>query len=388
MSKINELDVKMAGWPPAFAASSDGGGQSSERKFWNRRTGLLVPYVPGEQPKYRCIKLNTNENPYPPSPYVAAALEAFDPDTLRKYPDPGSDILRQTMAGYFELSADMIFLGNGSDEVLAFAFQAFFDQERPVAFADVTYSFYPVYARGYEIPYTLINLQEDFTMPIEEFADFRGGVVIANPNAPTGICTEIDDIRRILQSDPDRLVIVDEAYIDFGGTSAIPLLREFDNLLVIQTTSKSRSLAGLRVGYALGAPSLIQALESVRDSFNSYTMDTISQHLAAAAFEDSEWFSRTRNDIMATRQLMVSRLEEYGFRTLPSTANFIFTTHPDFPASKLYEELKEKGIIVRYFNKPRIDNYLRITVGKPEETEILCNALGQLTKPAKEEQPL
>ncbi|MHB8963013.1 MAG: histidinol-phosphate transaminase [Saccharofermentanales bacterium] len=360
----------------------------ADRRLWNRRTGTLVPYVPGEQPRYRCVKLNTNENPYPPSLNVTAALEALDPAILRRYPDPGSDILRQTMGRYFGLDTDMIFLGNGSDEVLAFAFQAFFDQDRPVAFADVTYSFYPVYARGYEIPYTIINLNEDFTLAVEAFASFKGGIVIANPNAPTGICTGIEDIRLLVQSDPDRLVIVDEAYIDFGGTSAVPMLQEFDNLLVIQTTSKSRSLAGLRVGYALGSPSLIKALECVRDSFNSYTMDAIAQHLAAAAFEDGEWFEKTRNAIIGTRHMMTGRLSDYGFQTLPSAANFIFTAHPDFPAAKLYEGLKEKGIIVRYFNKPRIDNYLRITVGKPEEAEILCNALGELTKPSREEQPI
>ncbi|MHB1452764.1 MAG: histidinol-phosphate transaminase [Saccharofermentanales bacterium] len=386
MNIFNEPIIGMQNPTSPDAAAPGSTGRTQDRRFWNRRTGRLVPYVPGEQPKYRCIKLNTNENPYPPSLNVTAALEAFDPALLRKYPDPGSDILRRTIAGCYDLDAEMIFLGNGSDEVLAFAFQAFFDQERPVAFADVTYSFYPVYARGYEIPYTLIDLEEDFTMPVEAFTAFCGGVVVANPNAPTGICTAIGDIRRILEADRDRLVIVDEAYIDFGGTSAVPLIREFDNLLVIQTTSKSRSLAGLRMGYALGQPSLIQALESVRDSFNSYTIDTIAQHLAAAAFEDSEWFGRTTNAIIATRELMVGRLKEYGFQTLPSSANFIFTTHPDFPASKLYEGLREKGIIVRYFDKPRIDNYLRITVGMPEETEILCNALGQLTKSTKEEQ--
>ena len=350
------------------------------RRLWNCKTRGLVPYVAGEQPKYRCIKLNTNENPYPPTPLVAEALSRFDPEVLRKYPDPGSDRLRQTLSRCYEIEPERIFLGNGSDEVLALAFQAFFDADRPVAFADVTYSFYPVYAEGYGIPYTRIPLREDYTLPVDDFAAFPGGLVLANPNAPTGMLLGLADIRRMLEADPDRLVLVDEAYIDFGGSTALPLLREFDNLLIVQTVSKSRSLAGLRVGYAFGAPGLIEALECVRDSFNSYTMDAVAQHLAVAAFEDGEWFETTRKAIIATREEMVRRLDKLGFRTLPSSANFVFTTHPHFKAAQLYEGLKEKGIIVRYFNKPRLEDHLRITVGRPEETDILCNALGQLTR--------
>ncbi len=359
-----------------------------DKRLWNRRTAELEPYVPGEQPKYRCVKLNTNENPYPPPESVAAALRSFDPAVLRKYPDPSSDTLRRAVADRFGLTPGMVFPGNGSDEILAFAFRAFFDEERPAAFADITYSFYPVYAKAFGIPHTIIPLNDDFTVPADRLARFGGGVVLANPNAPTGICTDTAALRMILEAAPGRLVLIDEAYIDFGGETAVPLLREFDNLLIVRTFSKSLALAGLRVGYALGAPSLIAALETVRDTFNSYTVDRIAQTLAAAALEDDEWFARTRQAIAATRESMTARLAECGFRTLPSAANFIFTTHPDFPAPALYEGLKEKGIIVRYFNKPRIGNYLRITVGTPQDADILCDALARLTRPRKEASPV
>lgn len=349
-------------------------------RLWNRKTKEITPYVPGEQPKKPCIKLNTNENPYPPSPKVKELLSQFQFESLRLYPDPTSSSLKETVAEYYGVGTDQLFFGNGSDEILALAFQAFFDAGSPVAFPDITYSFYPVYSDLYSIPTTIIPLSEDFTLPLDELKKFSGGVVIANPNAPTGIATGIEKIRELLESNSDRLVLMDEAYIDFGGESAVGLINEFDNLLVVQTVSKSRSLAGLRVGYAIGNPSLIKALESVRDSFNSYTMDTLAQKLTKVAFEDGVWFEQTRARIIETREWLVEALGVLGFKTLPSKANFIFTTHQDFCASELYQLLREQGILVRYFKKPRIDNYLRISIGTMEEMQQLKKTLENILK--------
>lgn len=349
-----------------------------EKKLWNNATKALKPYVPGEQPAYRCIKLNTNENPYPPSENVKKAIKEFNYEELRKYPDPNSTELKKVLSKLYNVDKDMLFLGNGSDEVLAFAFRAFFDNTNTVAFPDVTYSFYPVYAQSLNLPFTQISLNEDFTLPLEEFFVFDGGIVIANPNAPTGAYIEPEDIRKLVSSNRNRIVIVDEAYIDFGGESAIPLVKEFDNLLVIQTVSKSRALAGIRVGYAIGSPSLIKALECIRDSINSYTIDSLAQTVAIAALEDGEWFDKTVTSIIDTRKMLYSNLESMGFSSIVSKANFIFTTNSNFSALKLYEGLKEKGILIRYFNLPRIDNYIRITVGTPDEIQILCDNLGTL----------
>lgn len=336
--------------------------------------------MPGEQPKKPFIKLNTNENPYPPSLKVKALLAQFPIESLRLYPDPSASFPKEAIAEYYAVRVDELFLGNGSDEILAFAFQAFFDEERPVAFPDVTYSFYPVYADFFSIPAQIIPLREDFSLPLEELKKFRGGLVIANPNAPTGVAIGLDEIRGLLLSDRDRLIVLDEAYIDFGGESAVRLIDEFDNLLVVQTVSKSRSLAGLRVGYAMGCPSLIQALERVRDSINSYTVDTLAQKLTRIAMEDGPWFEQTRAWIIETREWFVKELDRLGFKTLPSKANFIFTTHPDFGAGGLYELLREQGILVRYFNKPRIDNHLRISIGTDEEMKRLVRVLESLIK--------
>lgn len=347
-------------------------------RLWNEKTKKLIPYIPGEQPDRPCIKLNTNENPYPPSMKVKEALENFSYNRLRLYPDPSSKILKETISGYYGIGTDRIFIGNGSDEVLAIAFQAFFDCGNPVAFPDITYSFYPVYASLYSVPVRIIPLLEDFTMDLEVFREFLGGIVIANPNAPTGIALGINEIREFLLSNNNRIVIIDEAYIDFGGESAISLTGEFDNLLVVATVSKSRSLAGLRVGFAIGNPSLIKALECIRDSFNSYTVGTLAQTLAAASFEDGEWFERTRMMIIETRERFVAELAEIGFTTLPSKANFIFTTSTDFRADILYELLREKGIIIRYFNQPRIDRYVRISIGTDEEMQRLTEAIKAL----------
>ncbi len=346
-----------------------------DNRLWNKKTKESTPYVPGEQPKKPCIKLNTNENPYPPSPKVKERMAQFSCEALRLYPDTTSSLLKETVADYYGIRPDQLFFGNGSDEVLAIVFQAFFDKAMPVAFPDISYSFYPVYADYYSIPATLIPLCDDFTIPLEKFKQFRGGVVLANPNAPTGITIGVEEIKDLVLSNRDRLVVIDEAYIDFGGESAVRLIDESDNLLVVQTVSKSRSLAGLRVGYAMGNPSLIKALECTRDSFNSYTMDILAQQLTLAAFEDGPWFEQTRARIIKTREWFVGELNRLGFSTLPSKANFIFTTHPAFSAKKLYELLREQGILVRYFSKPRIDDYLRISIGTEEEMRQLTQAL-------------
>lgn len=347
-------------------------------KFWNEKTKNLTPYVPGEQPKVKCIKLNTNENPYPPSPLVQKALREYDYEDLRKYPDPSGTKLKAAISDYYGIDSDRIFLGNGSDEILAFAFQAFFDSGSPIAFPDVTYSFYPVYANINGIPVKRIPVRDDLSISIEDYIDFPGGVVIANPNAPTGEYLEPSKIRKLLSSNPDRLVIIDEAYIDFGGESSICLLDEFENLLVVQTVSKSRSLAGLRVGYAFGSASLIKALECVRDSFNSYTLDSLSQTLAIKAFEDGEWFEITRANIISTRENFVAKMQTLGFVVLPSMSNFIFTTHTKISANRLYELLREKGILVRYFKDKTIDCFLRITIGTDDEMQVLINAISDI----------
>ncbi len=347
-------------------------------RLWNANTKKLIPYVPGEQPRTKCIKLNTNENPYPPSPNVKDLLSDFKYDSLRLYPDPTSSNLKEGLAEYYGVEKDEIFIGNGSDEVLAFAFQAFFDKEMPVAFPDITYSFYPVYANLYSIPTEIIPLDENFNMPLKAIKVFKGGVVLANPNAPTGMAEPLSAIIDLLKSNPDRLVIIDEAYIDFGGETATGLVRNYENLLVVQTVSKSRSLAGLRVGYAFGNPSLIKALECIRDSFNSYTIDTLAQKVALVAIKDGTWFEQTRAKIIKTREWFIAALSELGFTTLPSKANFIFTKPSKSCASELYELLKEKGILIRYFRKPRIDSYLRISIGTDEEMEQLLIAFEEI----------
>jgi len=348
---------------------------SADRNFWNKKVREITPYVPGEQPKMKMIKLNTNENPYPPTPLVGKALAEFDIENLRKYPDPNASELKKTISGYYGVSKSCIFVGNGSDEVLAFAFQAFFDNENPVFFADITYSFYPVYAKMFDVPFEIVPLTDDYKIRVQDYFDKKGGVVIANPNAPTGIYLEVSKIRELLQSNPERLVIVDEAYIDFGGETCVPLTEEFDNLLVVQTLSKSRSLAGLRVGFAVGCKSLITGLERVRDCINSYTTDVLSQNLASIAINDGEWFEKNRAKIIDSRDDFVNNLNKMGFKTLPSDANFVFTSHEKLLAPKLFELLRKKGILVRYFNSERINNYLRITIGTEDEMDQLVKAL-------------
>ncbi len=352
------------------------------KEFWSGRIAGIVPYVPGEQPKERkFIKLNTNENPYGPSPGVTAAIEAEAGDSLRLYPDPECIKLRRAMADYYGLEPEEIFVGNGSDEVLGMAFAAFFDQGTTIAFPDITYSFYPVYADLFGIRYDRIPLNEDFTLPVEKYCGGNyAGLVICNPNAPTGIQLPLEYIERIVTSNPKAVVIVDEAYIDFGGQSALGMIRRYPNMLVVQTMSKSRSLAGMRVGMAFGSPNLIAGLNAVKNSFNSYTLDRLAIVAGAAAMEDQAYFEATRNQVIATRESTADRLRELGFLVHPSCANFLFISHPRVPASQLKDQLRQRGVLVRYFNQPRIDNYLRVSIGTAEDMETFCKEIAELVK--------
>ncbi|MGM9921917.1 MAG: histidinol-phosphate transaminase [Bhargavaea sp.] len=347
-------------------------------RFWSEMARRTEPYVPGEQlNREEIIKLNTNENPYPPAPGVTEAIRDAA-ESLRLYPSPTADSLRQAIAETEGLKADHVFTANGSDEVLAFSFMAFFNPGKAIRFPDVTYSFYPVYSNLFGVPFEEVPLGEDFSLDTEAFTGAEGGVILPNPNAPTGIYEPLDGIRRILQGNPDRVVIIDEAYIDFAGPSAATLISEFDNLLVVRTTSKSRSLAGLRVGYALGQPELIEGLIRIKDSFNSYTTDRLAQAGAEAAFRDTAYFEETTAKILATRGTSAMRLAELGFTVLPSSANFLFCMHPEADAGELYAGLKSHNILVRHFGKPRIKNYLRITVGTDEEMDKLFTALEEI----------
>lgn len=352
------------------------------KKHWSQRIRDMVPYVPGEQPRDRqFIKLNTNENPYPPSPKALEALRAAAGDSLRLYPDPECTELRAAIAAAHGLSPEQVFPGNGSDEVLAFCFQAFFDPDRPVRFADITYTFYAVYASYFGLTPELVPLAEDFTLPVADLlAPGCGGVVLANPNAPTGLAVELADIRRILEAHRDQVVLVDEAYIDFGGASADVLVPEYDNLVVVRTLSKGHALAGLRVGYALAQPDLIAALRCVRDSINSYTVDRAAQAAAEASLRDAAYFQERTAQVVRTRQRTALALRDMGFAVTDSQANFLFVRHPQVPAKTLLDGLRERGILVRWFDRPRIRDYLRITVGTDGEMDALTAALKELTE--------
>ena len=350
------------------------------KQYWSKRVRDMVPYVPGEQPKDRkFIKLNTNENPYPPSPKALSAVRAAADDALRLYPDPECTPLREAIARHNRLDVSQVFCGNGSDEILSFAFQAFFDKENPITFPDITYSFYEVYVKYLDLTANLVPLNADFSLPVERFVSGpTGGVVIANPNAPTGQAVSLEDIRRVLEGNPDQVVIVDEAYIDFGCKSAVELIGEFPNLLVTQTASKSRSLAGLRVGWALGSPDLISAMCCVRDSINSYTVDRVAQAAAAAAIGDEAYFNKTCRVIMATRERVFDRLKDLGFQVEPSKANFLFVRHPEAAGKQIFQALRERGILVRRWDLPRIEDHLRISIGTDEEMDALCLALEEI----------
>ena len=349
--------------------------------YWSKRLRHIVPYVPGEQPKDGgIIKLNTNENPYPPSPAALEAISDAAGEGLRLYPEPGGEIVRQAVAEYYGLSPQQVFVGNGSDEVLAMAFLAFFSPEDLIAFPEISYSFYPVYADLFAIPYTMVPLRPDYTLDIQVFDGAYRGVVIANPNAPTGIALPLSQIERLLQKHPDIPVLVDEAYVDFGAQSAVGLIDRYPNLLVIQTFSKSRSLAGLRVGFAMGQTHLIQALDTVKNSFNSYTLDRLAQAGAAAAMRDRAYFEQVCAKIITTRERSIRALKALGFQVLPSQANFVFVSHPDCPAQELFAALRQRKILVRYFQRPGIDRFLRITIGTDADMDALLAALGEILK--------
>ncbi|ATR81952.1 histidinol-phosphate transaminase [Pseudomonas sp. HLS-6] len=345
-------------------------------KFWSPFVKDLVPYVPGEQPKLtKLVKLNTNENPYGPSPKALEAMRAELNDNLRLYPDPNSDLLKQAVAEYYGVQGNQVFLGNGSDEVLAHIFHGLFQHDAPLLFPDISYSFYPVYCGLYGIPYEAVALDEQFQIRVEDYQRANAGIIFPNPNAPTGCLLALDAIEQLLKANPDSVVVVDEAYIDFGGQTAISLVDRYPNLLVTQTLSKSRSLAGLRVGLAVGHPDLIEALERIKNSFNSYPLDRMAIVGAAAAFQDKAYFDETCRKVIDSREHLVAELTARGFEVLPSAANFIFARHPEQDAAGLAARLREQGVIVRHFKQARIAQFLRITIGTPEQNQALLDAL-------------
>ncbi|MEC4874322.1 histidinol-phosphate transaminase [Pseudomonas sp. NC26] len=346
-------------------------------RFWSPFVKELVPYVPGEQPKLaRLVKLNTNENPYGPSPKALEAMRGELNDNLRLYPDPNGDRLKQAVAEYYGVTPGHVFVGNGSDEVLAHIFHGLFQHGGPLLFPDVSYSFYPVYCGLYGIPFEQVALDEQFQIRVEDYNKPNAGIIFPNPNAPTGCLLPLQAIEQLLQANRDSVVVVDEAYIDFGGETAISLVGRYDNLLVTQTLSKSRSLAGLRVGLAVGHPDLIEALERIKNSFNSYPLDRMAIVGAAAAFEDKAYFEETCRKVIDSREALVEQLTAKGFEVLPSAANFIFARHPQQDAAELAARLREQGVIVRHFKQQRIAQFLRITIGTPDMNKALIDALG------------
>ena len=348
-------------------------------RYWSKRIQDIVPYTPGEQPKdQRFIKLNTNECPYPPSPKTVEAIREAAGDSLRLYPDPECVDLRAAIARREGLDISQVFCGNGSDEILAFAFQAFFDPEREVVFPKITYSFYPVYTSFFGLKRREVPMEPDFSSPIDLLCGNNGGVVLANPNAPTGLAVGLDTVEKLLAANPDVVVIVDEAYVDFGADSAAGLIGRYPNLLVVQTTSKSRALAGLRVGWAMGDAGLIDGLRCVRDSINSYTVDRLAQAGAAAAIRDEDYFQSIRRRVMDTREWTERTLKEKGFTVLPSQANFLFVSHPDHTGKELLDGLRRRGVLVRWWSIPDIENWLRISIGTQEEMAALSAALEEL----------
>lgn len=348
-------------------------------QYWSRRIREAVPYTPGEQPKDRTfIKLNTNECPYPPSPRAVEAIRGAAGEGLRLYPDPECLDLRTAIARREGLDVSQVFCGNGSDEILAFAFQAFFDPDREVVFPSITYSFYPVYANFFGLKYREVPMNPNFSVPVDLLCGENGGVVLANPNAPTGIAVGLDVVERVLAANPNVAVIVDEAYIDFGSDSAVGLIGRYPNLLVVQTSSKSRALAGLRVGWAMGSPGLIDGLRCVRDSVNSYTVDRLAQAGAAAAVRDEDYFQAIRRRVIKTREKTEKTLKEIGFTVLPSQANFLFCSYPARSGKALLDGLRERGILVRWWNRPDIRDWLRISVGTDEEMDALVQALCEM----------
>lgn len=346
---------------------------------WEDNVRKVVPYVPGEQPKDKnVIKLNTNENPYPPAPGVVRLIEQMNYSDFRLYPDTEASSLTKVLSEYYKIPEENFFIGVGSDDVLAMAFLTFFNSDKPVLFPDITYSFYDVWGDLYRIPYKQIPLTEDFKIRVEDYKQPNGGVIFPNPNAPTGNLMPVSAVEEIIAANQDVVVIVDEAYIDFGGESCLPLLDRYENLLVVQTFSKSRSMAGMRIGYAMGNRKLIDYLKAAKFSFNSYTMNAPSLHLGVESVRDTAYFDETCKKIIETREWAKKELEKLGFSGTDSRSNFLFVTHEKKPAQEIFEELKARKIYVRFWNKPRINNHLRITIGTKEEMETLIQALKEI----------
>ena len=338
---------------------------------WTKNLRNIEPYVPGEQSKDKdIVKINANENPYPPSPKAAEVLKSFDTNKLRFYPSANSTKLKEAIAKYYKVDVSNVFVGNGSDDVLAVAFQSFFNSEKPIVYPDLTYSFYPVWCSLFGIKYKNYPVGDDFRINPEDYKEKNGGVVIPNPNAPTSLGEGLDFVEKILDYNQDSVVIIDEAYVDFGGTSSVPLIEKYENLLVTGTFSKSRSLAGLRIGFAIGSKALIDVMEAVKNSYNSYTVDSLSIEMGAASIEDDEYFKSTCKKVIKTRERVTLELEKLGFDVLDSQTNFIFATHNKHNMKSLFEYLKTQKVVIRYFSSPRIENYVRITIGTNEEMDI------------------
>ena len=338
---------------------------------WTKNLRNIEPYVPGEQSKDKdIVKINANENPYPPSPKAAEILKSFDTNKLRFYPSANSTKLKESIAKYYKVDVSNVFVGNGSDDVLAVAFQSFFNSEKPIVYPDLTYSFYPVWCSLFGIKYKNYPVGDDFRINPEDYKEKNGGVVIPNPNAPTSLGEGLDFVEKILNYNQDSVVIIDEAYVDFGGTSSIPLIDKYENLLVTGTFSKSRSLAGLRIGFAIGSKALIDVMEAVKNSYNSYTVDSLSIEMGAASIEDDEYFKSTCKKVIKTRERVTLELKKLGFDVLDSQTNFIFATHNKHNMKSLFEYLKTQKVFIRYFSLPRIENYVRITIGTNEEMDI------------------
>lgn len=350
-------------------------------KQWEKNIRKVSPYVPGEQPQGNdIIKLNTNENPYPPSPGVYQAHREMEIDKFALYPDTSAHELVSGLESYYGLCPGQVFVGVGSDDVLSMAFQTFFNSEKPILFPDITYSFYPVWADMYRIPYQCPSLDENFRIRVEDYGRENGGIVIANPNAPTSLAATRDQLEEILKMNQDVIVIIDEAYIDFGGETALPLLNKYENLLVVRTFSKSRALAGMRIGFAMGSKRLIQAMTDVKESVNSYTMTRESIYVGAASLKDEEYFQQMLTKVITERTRTKTELEKRGFEVLDSKTNFLFAKHPKTSGSYLFEQLREKRIFVRHFGGDRVKDYLRITVGTKEQMDKLLAALDDIMK--------
>ncbi len=344
--------------------------------YWTETVNRLTPYIPGEQRSGSdIVKLNTNENPYPPSPRVMQAIAEVSGDQLRRYPDPESEALRQVLADYHDLDISQVFVGNGSDEILALAFLAFFTNHKVLQFPDVSYSFYPVYCELYGIKARTVPLTEDYVLPVESFEPNAGGIVFPNPNAPTALAVEESAIAGLLVRHTEQVLLVDEAYADFGATSVVSLIKRFPNLLVSQTYSKARSLAGMRLGVAFGHPALIEGLQRVKNSFNSYPVDALAQAAGVASIKDESYYRQTIDRILETRRRTVSDLQERGFGVLPSSANFVFARAPGGEAGSIFRKLNDAGVLVRYWDKPRLNQWLRISIGTDEEMRRLMSAL-------------